>query len=54
MELIAEIAKTNPLLAERLLHLLNEFELARFERRLFPHPEAAPCIHCLLKNPPLP
>ncbi len=54
MELITEIAKTDPQLAEYLLHLLNEFEMARTERRLFPHVEVLPCKQCLLRNPPQP
>lgn len=54
MELLAEVAKTDHHLAEHLLHLLNEFEMARTERRLFPHLEAIPCKQCLLRNPPPP
>lgn len=33
MELIAEIGKTDPRLAEGLIRLLNEIELAALERR---------------------
>lgn len=54
MELITVIAKTDSHLAEHLLHLLNEFEMARTERRRLPYLEAMPCKQCLLRNPPPP
>ena len=42
MELIAEIGKTDPQLAEKLVHLLNELELARTERQKSQNQPEAP------------
>jgi hypothetical protein len=35
MDLLSEIAKSDPQLADALLRLLNELELAKFERHKF-------------------
>jgi hypothetical protein len=39
MELISEIARTNPQLADELIGLLNEMDWARIERRKTSSPE---------------